>query len=1220
MSSKQITKFIDGLDSVNDILDICRLANMTSAKLTNKNKHIYKTNLKKKFMKNPDLFKTVKRLQIENRLRVEDEIDDIMNIPITNTKQSVSHEERKALHDEMYNMLPSDEIFKSKSKSHDERRKQFEEIKDIVDQFRKAKISAKRKEPQIDFEIEGLNEASKGYFNEHIGPFFTWFMNSLNIRDRWVIKYEFRDNTKTKPLDDQHVASLLSQMKREGYLNEVREEYANLEEANYDFFTVGIDELKRISIIKLEDEVENDRKRGPYKTREGRFWKYTLSLPINMERYGIYNVINEETVEKMTKDNCLIYACIQAGIDESTINHMREIIRIRSFPVAKLNKIANECNIAFKVNEVKYDDNGKVIDSHTLRYGDQELTPINLLLVDGHYMVNDKDVCIQSYFIKHYEELKIEFGTKRTVKQLMKISGKRSNGKYRLRYKGNSLTDILGKLFAFKRFKPITLGQIPLYASTIYKEKGLCDYNTLDYDEKWCCKLKAPYAPIRTVNPEKQKLPEGTAGGPMDRKGAFKREHVIYADFECSTDGTHKEFNICFESADGTDKGSYWGHSCAVKFLNHLKTNTLVYFHNLSYDINFIISRLTCIVGTPIIKQSRVMQIEGIYNRDKVNKRLLFKDSYAIISKKLKEFPICFNLKTGEKEVFPYQYYSSELLENNKRIGSISEACKYIAADSIEQFKHNIDSIPKCRLSEDSFDLQKYSNYYCSQDVRILREGFERFRSDLLNEFKLDAYDFVSISSIANKYMEMNVYYPNGNLYDLANKPRDFISRCVQGGRCMCCDNEKQLDISGKHIVDFDAVSLYPSAIARLYTLEGKPKVLTDEMLNTDYLLEHLMTDDQEEPTTERYISAFYVEVKIRKINKPRHFPIIVMDGEYNQGIEAARSSNTCCVMYVNHITFEDLIRFQGCEMEILRGYYYNSRRDLTIRKEIQKLFNLRLQYKKEGNPLQETIKLILNSIYGKTILKPIDSEHKFINNRDLPKYLCKNYTAIIDTTELHNCNKTIVKKYKAIVRHFNFAPLGVDVLAMSKRIMNEVFCLAEDNNIRVFYQDTDSGHYYADDIPKLQQLFKVKYGRELIGKSLGQFHSDFAEVDKGYESQAISSIFVGKKTYIDMLTNEKADIGFHARMKGITQDVIAITANKLYPDLIPCYYQDGIFKPDRISSNPYNYSLFRLYKALYDGEEITFDLCSGSGPCFDMKNNFSIETKSEFIRKLKFD
>ena len=170
-----------------------------------------------------------------------------------------------------------------------------------------------------------------------------------------------------------------------------------------------------------------------------------------------------------------------------------------------------------------------------------------------------------------------------------------------------------------------------------------------------------------------------------------------------------------------------------------------------------------------------------------------------------------------------------------------------------------------------------------------------------------------------------------------------------------------------------------------------------------------------------------------------------------------------------------------------------------------------------------------------------------------------------------------------------------------------------------MFYQDTDSGHYYADDIPRLQQLFKIKYGRELIGKSLGQFHSDFAEVDKGYESQAMASIFVGKKTYIDILTNDINNIGFHARMKGITQDVIAITANRLYPDLIPCYYQGGIFKPDYKSDNVLEYSIVRLYKALYDGEEIAFDLCSGSGPCFDRKNNFSIETKTEFIRKLKF-
>jgi hypothetical protein len=39
----------------------------------------------------------------------------------------------------------------------------------------------------------------------------------------------------------------------------------------------------------------------------------------------------------------------------------------------------------------------------------------------------------------------------------------------------------------------------------------------------------------------------------------------------------------------------------------------------------------------------------------------------------------------------------------------------------------------------------------------------------------------------------------------------------------------------------------------------------------------------------------------------------------------------------------------------------------------------------------------------------------------------------------------------------------------MSKRIMNEVICLAEDNEIEIFYQDTDSMHIQKADIPRLE-------------------------------------------------------------------------------------------------------------------------------------------------------
>ena len=86
----------------------------------------------------------------------------------------------------------------------------------------------------------------------------------------------------------------------------------------------------------------------------------------------------------------------------------------------------------------------------------------------------------------------------------------------------------------------------------------------------------------------------------------------------------------------------------------------------------------------------------------------------------------------------------------------------------------------------------------------------------------------------------------------------------------------------------------------------------------------------------------------------------------------------------------------------------------------------------------------------------------------------------------------------------------------MSKRIMNEVMCTAEDNNIPIYYQDTDSMHIENDLIPLLANKFKERFGRELIGKNLGQFHSDFEPIVKGGDNPvSIESYFICKKAYI---------------------------------------------------------------------------------------------------------
>jgi hypothetical protein len=91
----------------------------------------------------------------------------------------------------------------------------------------------------------------------------------------------------------------------------------------------------------------------------------------------------------------------------------------------------------------------------------------------------------------------------------------------------------------------------------------------------------------------------------------------------------------------------------------------------------------------------------------------------------------------------------------------------------------------------------------------------------------------------------------------------------------MLRDNKKQ-KVVGKPVLDFDAVSLYPSAMTRLYFLEGIPKVLTREMMNTKYLLDHLFLEDQTEPNESRNLSGFFVHIQITKVGNILNFPLIV--------------------------------------------------------------------------------------------------------------------------------------------------------------------------------------------------------------------------------------------------------------------------------------------------------------------------------------------------------
>jgi hypothetical protein len=157
-----------------------------------------------------------------------------------------------------------------------------------------------------------------------------------------------------------------------------------------------------------------------------------------------------------------------------------------------------------------------------------------------------------------------------------------------------------------------------------------------------------------------------------------------------------------------------------------------------------------------------------------------------------------------------------------------------------------------------------------------------------------------------------------------------------------------------------------------------------------------------------------------------------------------------------------------------------------------------------------------------------------------------------------------IVKVIKPIDDHFNQCHNGSQVLAMSKRIMNEVHSVAHENKINIYYQDTDSLQLNAgvnnSQVKLLGDKFKEKYGRELIGKNMGQFHCDFSfteqlpdykfdysnykvvkstKCDSLIDVKSQEAFFLGKKLYMHVLCGKSNIDGKiknkeHARVKGI--------------------------------------------------------------------------------------
>ena len=954
--------------------------------------------------------------------------------------------------------------------------------------------------------------------------------------------------------------------------------------------TVSTNQIIEITIIDKRN-IGREIKNKIYADNGGSFYIYKINdkfkenheLVKKLERYQIFEDLNNDAFN----ENCLVYAMRQTNLfSEAILNNMRTTCFTRYISKKQLQKFGEMYNIKFNVIKYRSETNKFEDITHGKNkfFGSykKDALKISLALINGHYILNEDVEGVSTFYLKNYDNIELACQDMEATNKF-KIT-KISNGKYKQdksKYHEMKSYDFVKFMTSDNKtwtFDDLCHLKNNLYEFNLSEIKDLNNFTDRDF--------KA----FEHQEPKETEISK-----------------IYFADTETDTSGPHHvAFCIAYSEQDELDNNFNiidehqeikfeFGRDCLTKFLDKLENNSLVYFHNLGYDIRqfneYIINKECC-------KNTKVMNAEIIYK----GKTIYFKDTLSIVSMKLADFPKSFNLDCGQKEMFPYKYYTFENFEKLNNLGVISEAGKQELKHSWNQkiFEENLN---KLGIAKDGkFNMVDYVKFYCCQDVRILKQGFQKFRKMCWESLKIDVNKTLTAPSLANQYFTREIYEKIPDYYLYGGIVRAFIQKAVYGGRCMTRLN-KRWSVN-EELADFDAVSLYPSAMNRLYCVKGKPEVLKPEELNTTYLLNNTCEEDKQ-PNKNKPISSYVVEILITNINKHLAFPCVVYkDKQTNTNKNDDGENAIGKTAVVDNITLEDWIKYNGLECEVLRGYKWTGEKSFLIRDVIQNLHLLRCEYKKTKNPLQLVIKLIMNSAYGKMIQKPITTTTEFkrkhtkifnkklndyVDDYPLDKYLIKNSSKIISYIQV-NENLYAIKVGQQIDTFYTNTLLGVQILSMSKRIMNEVMCTAEDIGIKIYYQDTDSMHIQKNKIDDLAEEYKKRYGRELIGKNLGQFHNDFDEVENGY---AYKSIFVGKKMYVDMLKNEKDESGIHYRMKGVNLDCV-----KLYAEENNC-------------------EIFDIYNKLYNGEEITFDLLKAK-PCFKMNDNQTVTNLSTFERTIK--
>lgn len=524
------------------------------------------------------------------------------------------------------------------------------------------------------------------------------------------------------------------------------------------------------------------------------------------------------------------------------------------------------------------------------------------------------------------------------------------------------------------------------------------------------------------------------------------------------------------------------------------------------------------------------------------------------------------------------------------------------------------------------FDVGKYSKYYCERDVDLLAIGMKSWEAigeqdATKNTFKgmppfekFDVYNFMSAPAIAQAVTEAAVRQglkdapeknekPDNCTYKYKGKLREFMLKCTTGGRCTLANEKRQLVDCRKedpkvaeliekskdpdrglsvedekylyqHLIqDFDARSLYPTAMSRASIPLGIPEVVyfgpksqkTERWIWLSAVNGQAPDDGMYVITDITYDKKLAMPTNCWKQEKPE--PRCRWNNEVPAGLMQLRKLTDLRTM----------MNIQGAHFRVLGGLEWRHGKCVKIQQFMKDVYAFRRLNHSGGfdHPIQEAAKLIMNSFYGKNVTKIRETEEMFFPARiwrfiektgkfeeydgveQLLEFIKNKWRKITQLQYMGGCFILKLKSKDDAAYDVNF---GCEVLAGSRAVICPVSAMVEQITGKpCLYTDTDSLHLYGWQVDAIADAFKAYFGGlDMIGGELGQFHVDFEPrtFRKGEKCLGSAKFCgVGKKMYIDELIGSEGSSEYHRRAKGIRAESISME------EYLQLYYGATIYK-----------------------------------------------------------